>query len=264
MSAHATPSHADDSRRVYAFFAVACGITWALDLPMALALTRGAAPPPYALAMAGLGAWGPTLAALVVASRGRRREIFGPWRTSPRWILLALFTPLLLHVPATLLEVALGGEPSQWLYPPVRPEHFVALVMFSFGEELGWRGYAYPRIAALHGQVAGALILGLVWAFWHALMMFALEDGSFDLVLATTTLIELPLYSVIIGWFLLRSGGSLAVAVALHAGGHLDNVGRTPDEEIRIRVLRILVLAIAAGLAARALQRADRTPASSR
>ncbi|MDQ3035216.1 MAG: CPBP family intramembrane metalloprotease [Myxococcota bacterium] len=249
-----------DSRRVYPFFALACAITWALDLPFVLAVLRGDAPAPSALAMAGLGAWGPTIAAVAVAARGRRREIFGPWRTSPRWIVLALFTPLLLHLPATALDVALGGSPSQWLYLPSAPEHVAALVMFSLGEEFGWRGYAYPRVAARHGKVAGALMLGVVWAFWHFFMMFSPVDGSFDALLATTTLIELPLYSILFAWFFVRSGASIAVAIALHAGGHLDNVGRTPDGELRIRVLRIVVLAIAAALAARSLERARSEP----
>jgi membrane protease YdiL (CAAX protease family) len=41
------------------------------------------------------------------------------------------------------------------------------LVMSSSGEELGWRGYAMPRLQTLYGSVWASLILGLLWAFWH-------------------------------------------------------------------------------------------------
>ena len=44
--------------------------------------------------------------------------------------------------------------------------------------------------------------------------------------------VELALYSVIIAWFLERSGGGVWLAIAIHAGAHLDNVNRAPDEEV--------------------------------
>jgi hypothetical protein len=47
----------------------------------------------------------------------------------------------------------------------------------------------------------------------------------------------------------------MAVAIALHAGAHLDNAHRAPETEVRLQVLRLGVLAIAALLAARSLQR---------
>src|SRR5687767_13226495 len=78
------------------------------------------APAPVALLLAGLGAWGPTLAALLIAARLRQlRDVFGRWRTHPIWIVAALLVIPALHLPATLLEIALGGSPAQWFYPPV-------------------------------------------------------------------------------------------------------------------------------------------------
>ena len=178
-----------------------------------------------------------------------------PFLAHPGWVLLALFTPMLLHLPATLLDVALGGAPAQWVYLPSAPEHVAALVMFSVGEEIGWRGYAHPRLVKLHGKIVGPLLLGLVWAVWHALML-VLPDGRFDVLTAVTLLVELPLYSILFGWLLERSGGGLLVAIALHAGAHLDNATHTPEHEIRIRIFRAIVVAVAAALAARSLTRA--------
>ena len=47
----------------------------------------------------------------------------------------------------------------------------------------------------------------------------------------------------------------MAAAIALHAGAHLDNVYRAPMTETRLIVLRFLVLAVVAALAARSLTR---------
>lgn len=239
---------------VVLFFLLACAITWLLDLPLTVAYLRHVAPTPLPLLLVGLGAWGPTLAAWLVAARdGTVGEVFGRWRTNPGWVLVGLLVLPALHLPATLLERALGGQPAHWFYPPPDPARFAALVMFPLGEELGWRGLAYPRLARSYGPVRGGLVVGAVWGLWHLLMMVT-PDGSFDLLRAGITMIDLPLYSVVFAWVLRRANGSLAVAIALHAGAHLDNVYDAPATELRLRVLRFLVLAAAAGVTARALR----------
>ena len=240
-----------------AYFALAFGITWLAEVPIVVAFVTHTAPAGLALAGAALSAFGPTFAALAVAGRrGELRQVFGRWRTSPVWIVLALFVPMSLHLVATALEVALGGEPAQWLYPPVRPEHVAALVMFSIGEEFGWRGFAYPRLARRHGPVVGSLILGALWGAWHLLMSVSPETGSLDLFGFGLTMLELPLYSVVIAFFFERSNRSMAVAIAIHMGAHLDNVHRAPQDELRLWGLRLLVLAVAAAVAGRALAHA--------
>jgi uncharacterized protein len=245
----------------WVFAALACTITWTLDLPAALAFLRGEPPAPGALLLAGLGAFGPTLAVVAMGrTRGTWGEVFGRWATSPRLVLLALALPAAVHLPATLIEVALGGEPAQWFYPPVRAEHVAALIFFSVGEEFGWRGYAYPRLAERHGPVVGSLVLGAIWGAWHLLMFVTPERG---MPAPTTMLVataELALWSVIIAWLFEKSGRSMAVAIAIHAGAHLDNVHRAPEDELRLRILRFAVLAIAAAIAARALSRREHEP----
>ena len=238
-----------------AFFALACGLTWLLAFPLSYAWIKQAVPPAYAMPMAGLSAFGPTLAAIAVAwPRGEARAIFKRWRTPLVWPLIGLLTPMALHLVANVLELGLGGQPTAWFHPPTTPEHLAALVVFSFGEELGWRGFAYPRLAERFGPVRGSLLLGVVWALWHLGYAFSPVDGSFGLMGLLVLLIELPLYSVVIAWLFERSKRSLTVAIAIHMGSHLDNAGRIPDSELRIRWLGLLVVAIVAVFAARSLR----------
>lgn len=236
------------------FFVLACALTWILGFSLALAWMKRVPPAPYAIALAGLSALGPTLSAFVFAARRHElRQVFGRWRVNPVWIAIALFVPMALHLPATLLDVALGGHPAQWFYLPAKPEHVAALVMFSVFEEFGWRGFAYPRLARRYGPVVGCGILGVVWALWHLVMVVSPETGAVELVKIAVFMVDLPLYSLVLAWFFERGNRSMAVAIALHAGSHLDNVYRAPESEIRLRVLRVLVLAVAAALAARSL-----------
>jgi membrane protease YdiL (CAAX protease family) len=246
----------------YPFFALACAITWALDLPYVLASLRHETPPPWALGLTGLGAFGPTLAALVIAGRRRElRDVFGRWRTGPLWILVGLALMPCLHLAATLVEVALGGHPLRWFHPPVEPERMAALVMFPLGEEFGWRGFAHPRMTARHGPVVGSLILGFFWAIWHLGMMFG-PDKTPDLASIGNMILLLCAGSVLWAWVFERGNRSMAVAIALHMGIHLDNDQRAPESEVRLRVLRLAVLVIAAAFAARALSAKRTEPAA--
>jgi uncharacterized protein len=240
-------------REVYAYFALACAITWLLDLPYVLAMVRHVAPPPYALPLTGLGAFGPTLAALAIAARRRElRDVFGRWRTHPIWILVGLGLLFPLHIAATAIDVALGGHPAHWFYPPVEPERMAALVVFPLGEEFGWRGFAHPRLAKRHGPVVGSMILGAFWGLWHLGMMFTPEKSP-DVLMVGALMAEMAVWSIVWAWVFERGQRSMAVAIALHMGAHLDNVTRAPESEVRLRVLRFFVAAVAAVIAARAL-----------
>lgn len=246
-----------------AFFALACAFTWTCDLPWLLSALRGVEPPAYATPLAGLGAFGPLIAALIVARRlGPGVRVFGPWRANPALVLLALLTPLLLHLIATLIERALGGQPARWFYFPSAPERLLALVFFSLGEEPGWRGFAQARLLQRHGTLVTALLIGSVWTLWHIPMF--LIAGPLTLASFSATWLELSLYSVLFIAFAARTNGSLLIAMALHAGAHLDNTGLAPQEEVRLRVLRLVVLAVAAALAVWSLNARGRSSALAR
>jgi len=252
-------SDADDTTSVWLFFALACVITWLCDVPLVLARIQGVAPPSYAVPLAVVGAFGPTLAALIMTGLrpSALRDVFARWRTAPQWILIGLFTPLALHLLATALDVALGGSPAGWFYFPSTSGQVVGMLVFSIGGEFGWRGYAQPRMTGIYGPIGGALLLGVVWTGWHSLLTFS-PGSQLWLLSMGAMLIELSLYAVLFVWFLARCNGSILVAIALRAGAHLDDVSHAPVTELRLRALRLAVLAVAALFAGRSLLR---TPA---
>jgi membrane protease YdiL (CAAX protease family) len=79
----------------------------------------------------------------------------------------------------------------------------IAGVMTGVFEELGWTGFAVPRLRLRHGVVATGLIVGLLWGAWH----FPLFSGG-DLSGAVPRAVFLPVqlfsflpaYRVLIVW----------------------------------------------------------------
>src|SRR5439155_22847968 len=83
-------------------------------------------------------------------------------------------------------------------------------------EELGWRGYALPRLAMRFGLGGASVLLGVLWAGWHLPLFFILGGDtvgqSFPLYVVQVTAL-----SVAIAWLYLKTQGSLLLTMLLHA-----------------------------------------------
>jgi uncharacterized protein len=168
------------------YVALACGVSWAIWLGLgALGVDL--------VIRAPLGMFGPAIAATLV--RGR---------PGGGWIYLAayLLVPLLIAAgiglslligyqhwtdPVAALEQAIAAQAAaaHRPLPPGDALHQIAQLslisqlvlaftlgiavnmIFTFGEEFGWRGYLLPRLAPLGGGWA-ALLTGVIWGLWHA------------------------------------------------------------------------------------------------
>jgi membrane protease YdiL (CAAX protease family) len=214
------------TRSVGWFFALAFAITWGLQLPAVLAMRGVLAGGPHRyMALVGLGGFGPAIAAIVVARfdggvRGLLRPL-GTWRVDARWYIAALGLPGGIFVAAAAAYNLLGhAEPL--LYPPDQAAFVAALVVFSVGEEIGWRGFALPRLRDAHGPLVASVIIGVIWTFWHVPML-ALQGVAPVLYLAFVPFMVCG--SILITWLYQHTRGSLLVAVLAHAGAHLNNSG---------------------------------------
>jgi len=91
-------------------------------------------------------------------------------------------------------------------------------------EEIGWRGFAQPRMQRRYGPVVGSLFLGALWGVWHLPFFFgplARTGPDATLVSASISLVEFSIgltgLSVVMAWVLNNCGGSTLMAILLHA-----------------------------------------------
>lgn len=232
------------------FFVLAFAITWGLQLPALLAhegLIEG--PPDRYMALVGLGAFGPMLAAMIAARvEGTGvRALFRPlatWRVPARWYVAALGLPGAIFIVAAATWNALGHtEPL--MYPPDNAAFVAAAIVFPFGEEIGWRGFALPRLMTEMGPLGASVVVGVVWTLWHVPML------TLQGVRPSLYVVFVPFMvcgSVLFTWIYRHTRGSLLLAVLTHVGAHLDNPGHAMPARytpIVIHTIAYVVLAIA-------------------
>jgi len=112
------------------------------------------------------------------------------------------------------------------------------------GEEVGWRGFALPRLQARHSPLLASLILACFWIPWH-LFLWRAQGGavtSWGYWMGQGSMIALS--SIITAWFYNRSKGSILVAGILHAA---DNTSARLFL-IQDRVVYLLLLKAVAAL----------------
>jgi membrane protease YdiL (CAAX protease family) len=173
-----------------------------------------------------LGVFMPALVAIYLTARADGNSglqaLFSrvfEWRVGVRWYVFAIGYMLAIRLAAALIQrVATGTWPQfshfEWY---VLAAAIVVSLPVQAGEEIGWRGYALPRLGAKLGYAGGSLLLGLMWAVWHLPTFFILPGNgnygqSFPLFLVGVTAI-----SVAMAWLYLHTNGSVLLAMLMHS-----------------------------------------------
>jgi membrane protease YdiL (CAAX protease family) len=198
------------------FFGLAITISWCGWLGV---LTLGKMGAPFF----GLVATGPALAAFIAGRRSGTslQRIVGPWRPS------ALNCGLALVMPWALISLGTIGATRSGLDRPydlpataLTLGYFTQCLFANPLEEIGWRGFALPRLTARFGPFTASLVVGLVWAVWH-LPLLLWADSPMRALPKFAWAASLLAESFVFTWFYFRSRHSVAVVSLLHISVNL-------------------------------------------
>jgi membrane protease YdiL (CAAX protease family) len=212
---------------VASFFAVTCAFSWIL-WGLMIASQQGALPFRFPTNWA--GSFGPLVGALAVSAalgggagvRGLLRPVLR-WRFGLRWYFFVFIGIALCFLAALGLYALLGRSVAIGRAAVVGglrtlPLYYVVILFIGgpLGEEIGWRGFALPRLLERHGILGASLVVFGMWFVWHVPLFWlegAAQQGSSIPVFAVLVLAS----SVIFTWTYVGTGGNLLVVLLLHA-----------------------------------------------
>lgn len=210
-----------------AYFFLAYILTWVL-VPLIVVSPMYGLPGLFVPALAGL------IVSRVSGGREQAAKLLGRlmiWRVHFVWYLVALGLPAVLSLLVALLGRLFGADPV--LQPaPLTP---LALILFVLvvGEELGWRGYAQPELEKSFSPLVAAIILGVLWGFWHLPNFFIPTLPHHEIPLPAFVIWTIAL-SILAAWLLKQTRGSVLLATLLH--GATNTLGfLTPNLDVATR-----------------------------
>jgi membrane protease YdiL (CAAX protease family) len=160
------------SHPVATYFVLAYAISWTAAFVLAAPslMRHQAIPKTVGLLMFPVMLLGPCLAGIILTFILDRalglRDLLSQIlciRLPARWY------AVLLIPPGVLLTVLLCLR--TFVSPVFAPNRFFVGIMFGmvagFFEEIGWMGYAFPKMRWQHNALTASVSLGLLWAVWH-------------------------------------------------------------------------------------------------
>jgi membrane protease YdiL (CAAX protease family) len=160
-----------------------------------------------------------TMAILCTAlSEGRRGVVellkkILDWRISSKWYLVAMLLPVGIILASGVVVFLLGWSTSVQVRIPDSAQlifNLILVLLIAVLEELGWRGYALPKLLRYQAPLTSALIIGMAAGLLH--IGLGLAAGRPWL---PTFLVPFGM-SVIWTWLFLHTRGSLAMAMLFH------------------------------------------------
>lgn len=166
-------------------------------------------------------------------------------RVGWRWYVVALAALPAAHLAgvalATLPRGAVVSHPAALALLPL-------FLVTSLGEEIGWRGYALPKLQERFSPLAAALILGVVWSAFHWAALLSNSEAPLAYVVVST--FQLTAMSVIMAVVFNNTREAVPVLVLMHAVYNTVSVGVLPLAETGDPILAFSLSAAATWLVA--------------
>ena len=203
------------------FYILAFSISWLGMISIVLA-SDGIAPfyRPYFLFLSIFYAIGPALAAVIVSQvahgkTGVRDLLKGliQWRVGP----VVLFTA------AQVITKLLGL--TETIVVPQGNLSLYAIFAFAVNflantcEEIGWRGFALPRLQKQYSALLATLIVGTLWGLWHLPLVFFVGNpmSKYPFIWLISIVADAFIYT----WLYNSTKGSILLVALFHGAGNI-------------------------------------------
>jgi uncharacterized protein len=143
------------------------------------------------------------------------------------YLAIALFSPFILALMALVAShfiygtsITLSGLLTTKEFPQWNWLTFFLynLIFFGFGEEVGWRGFALPRLLNKSNALTASILLTLLWALWH-MPLFLYRPGYITMEWPGILgwIFSLLTGSILLTWLYNSSRASVLICAVFHS-----------------------------------------------
>ncbi len=218
-------------KQLFIYFGLSYLLSWMIWLPL-YAHIFGLSNLPTFPFQHGMGSLGPLMASLITTFiffkiEGVKSLLVKCFQIKPfANFVIALISPFVLALLASIIINFANKTPiifSEIFRTKAFPEFssfaffMYNLIFFGFGEEVGCRGFALPRLQNRMNAFMASIVLTLFWALWH-LPMFFYKEGFATMSIAGIFgwLFSLLTGSILLTWFYNSSKGSILICAVFH------------------------------------------------
>lgn len=145
------------------------------------------------------------------------------WKMPFKFYAIAIFTaPIIFLITSLVLSIF----SKEFIPSIIISNQKLVLIMSSiagglmagFFEEIGWTGFAIPKLRETYSLIKTGLIVGIVWGIWHMPLFLSPITGSvslFVLLLLIKLITHLPAYRVIMT-LMYDKTNSLLLTIIMH------------------------------------------------
>jgi membrane protease YdiL (CAAX protease family) len=134
------------------------------------------------------------------------------------WMLTALLLPAAVILISSLIMSFLGSGFVPW--KDTVSKYAITMVTAILGcvfEEIGWRGYLFPKLAGKHTMFYSSVTVGVLWGVWHCKFAYGILGFILFVLLITC-------FSILMAWIHIKTKGNLLCAILFHLGVNIGSV----------------------------------------
>ncbi len=219
-------------KKLFLFILISYVLSWICWIPVLNKIESGPfESAPLVLLLFFIGAYGPTLTALLLTAffdgKSGLKDIVSRLKLKKikiKWILISLIiSPVLYVITFVLYKLFNGsvGEVNYGLLPWIPVVFIVPIIFGPLAEEFGWRGFLLPLLNPGSQPIRASIIVGFIWALWHAPLFWAKSGTAISGFEVTVPLIALFLIAVIgssfiYTWAFNNTSGNISIAILIH------------------------------------------------
>lgn len=246
---------------VTCFYVSAYFYSWMIAVPLALQ-AQGVIQERWPFWLHYLSAFSPALAALSIRRLLAPRSVRDRSATGRQgadislgWLAIGALSPLAMFAIAQIAGGLWLQTTPSWtalgrvnFLPPLGLWAWGLWFLTSgVGEELGWRGFALPRLQRTHSALASSALLSVAWAGWHLPAFFYIPSyAAIGLWILPGFFVGILAGSIVLAWLYNSGGGSILAVILWHAS--FNFVSASPNAAgFSAAVVSTLVILWAAG-----------------